>query len=111
MLGFAEILRKVFLNEAGEPMPTLAATSLEGVTDRNWLGLVIDFAFYDVLGVSYKVTWGQATADQHYSIANYYLKFSKTYAAKAYQHQKLGQMITDSGKRCADEMESGELAV
>lgn len=104
-------LREVFLNESGEPMPTLAATSLEGITDKNWLGQVIDFAFYDVLGVSYKVTWGQATAEQHYAIANYYTKFSKTYAAKAYQHQKLAQQITDSGKRCADEMESGELAV
>jgi len=103
-------LSEVFLNESGEPMPTLAATSLEGLTDRNWLGQVIDFAFYDVMGVSFKVTWGQATADQHYAIANYYTKFSKTYAAKAYQHQKLAQLITDSGKRCADEMESGELA-
>ena len=103
-------INEIFLNEAGEPMPTLQGTSLEGVTQRDWRNQVIDFAFYDVMGVSYKVTWGEASAEQHHSIANYYLKFSQTYAAKAHQHQKAAQLIQDGGKSCLNDLESGELA-
>lgn len=103
-------ISEVFLNEAGEPMPTLQGTSLEGVTQKDWRTQIIDFAFYDVLGVSYKVTWGEASAEQHHKIANYYLKFSKTYAAKAHQHQKAAQLIQDGGKSCLNDLESGVLA-
>jgi len=103
-------ISEVFLNEVGEPMPTLEGTSLEGLTEKSWLNQQIDFAFYDVMGVTYKVTWGEATAEQHYKIADYYVKYSKTYAAKADRHRKLAQLIQNSGKSCANEMESGELA-
>jgi len=95
---------EVFLNEAGEPMPTLQGTSLEGVTSRTWRDQVIDFTHVDVQGVSYKVTWGEATVQELHKIAEHYAKISKTYAAKAHQIVKLAEQVEAAGKRCLNDM-------
>jgi len=104
-------LAESFLDRDGNPMPTLEGTSLEGITSRGWRDQIIDFSHVDAMGVSYKVTWGEASVQELYSIAEHYTKISKTYALKAQQIVKFAKLVEASGKRCLNEMDPAEIAI
>tara|TARA_B110001454_G_C12639455_1_gene400558 strand:- start:241 stop:783 length:543 start_codon:yes stop_codon:yes gene_type:complete len=104
-------LAEAFLDREGNPMPSLEGTSLEGISSRGWRDQVIDFTHVDAMGVSYKVTWGEATVEELYKIAEHYTKISKTYAFKAQQIVKFAKLVESSGRRCLNEMSATEIAI